>query len=91
MEHTVITWLIRIFRTKAPDDHEVSAGVLNNNIIHGLKIKLTYTVYESYAATIIEQFFAIIIGKEIFYCDKRSKLFRARDRIAWRLMIFIYK
>uniref|UniRef100_A0A1A9ZZH8 Anaphase-promoting complex subunit 2 n=1 Tax=Glossina pallidipes TaxID=7398 RepID=A0A1A9ZZH8_GLOPL len=64
LEDVIITWLRDIFHVD-PLDESVEkmecADTKTASAIQGLKVKLTFFVYENFALSIIEQFFSIII------------------------------
>jgi anaphase-promoting complex subunit 2 len=63
----VLQWLVRIFNKgslKLDDKNSKIAEAVKN-----FQIKLNYFLYEEYANTIIDQFFNIIIGEEVYEGD----------------------
>lgn len=62
----MLNWLTRIFnqgtlKISSNDNHIAT-------IIADFKVKLGYYLIETYANTIIEQFFNIIVGKSVIWC-----------------------
>lgn len=61
LDTVVLNWLIRIYSKEDAGTPE-SVNSETSNVVKDFKIKLCYYLYETYANTIIEQFFNIIIG-----------------------------
>lgn len=60
---------MEIFHTNSPDeemDVDTESGSKNSDVIQSLKVKLTFYVYENFALSVIDQFFSIIIGKNLY-------------------------
>lgn len=59
LEQNALNWLTYIYNNGSLTLTAIGA----QKIVDGFKVKLSYYLYETYANTIIEQFFNIIIGK----------------------------
>lgn len=60
---------MEIFHTNSSDeemDVDTESGSKNSDVIQSLKVKLTFYVYENFALSVIDQFFSIIIGKNLY-------------------------
>lgn len=60
LEQNALNWLTHIYNMGSL--HITAAET--QKIVNGFKVKLSYYLYETYANTIIDQFFNIIIGKQ---------------------------